>query len=253
MVGPHQALGAVAQAARIPGLLHGAGHVAERVGRVNRFDAGRAALQHKAPARVIKLGGFTAALGAQVGGQVFGAQQRAADARAGACDFAQVHYAQSGLAHGQDFCCAFRYAQCAFQRSKGFVQRAHVQRGCALGVGHDVGAPRHHFLQVLVAIGLQRVDAHTHQRTGVAPALVQRRGQGAGLGAARGRGEVFQVLDQHVGAAGYHGVMGGAVRARAEQPGAAQRRGEPDGGGDGHDTSIAKLRIPGRAPDHVRD
>lgn len=102
------------------------------------------------------------------------------------------------------------------------MQRMHLCRALGHRVGDHVGLRGHRCGEVGHALGLQRIDAHGGQPAGRTAGLHVAHEQAARLLASRRRGEVLQVDDQRVGAAGEHGVVRARVGTGAEQPTAAQ-------------------------------
>jgi hypothetical protein len=232
MLGPHQRLAAVAQPAGVGRLAHRTVGVAVGVGCVHRLDARGARIQHEAAAGVVQFHGVGAALGAQVVGQVLGAQQRGADAHAAGGDLSRVDDTERRLADRQDLGHTRRQAERALVPGDQPVQPAHLLGRRRHRVGHHIGACGHHGGQIDRALGIQRVDAHADQGAGLAPALQHGRSTRARRRAQRRWREVLQVHDQHVGAAAGHLGMAAGIGTRAEQPGAAQV------GGKGHRVSF---------------
>ena len=222
MVGAHQAFAAVADAARKARLAHRTLDIGIGVGRVDRFDAGRAAFEHEAAPRVIELDGIAPALGHQVGSEVFDAEQRSAYARAGGRHLAHVDYAKRGFAHRQDAGAAGSHAAQLLAPCDFDIQRAHVVGARGLRIGDDVGARRNHHVKVSEPSCIELVDAHGHHRAGGAPHRIQVSSEHARFVATCRRREVFEVLDQHVGTGMRGGLVCGGIGAGYKQPGTAQ-------------------------------
>ena len=171
---------------------------------------------------MVQLHGIGVAFCAQVRGQIFGAEQRGADARAPAGNGTHVDYAQRSLAHRQDPRRARHETEGNFPIRDGRVQRAHLVSAGGLRISDQVGSRRHGGGQVDRPVVVERIDAHRGDPARITPALDQLRKSAARFVAARRWREIFQIDDQRVGAAALHGIVRDGVGTRSEQPRAYQ-------------------------------
>jgi hypothetical protein len=88
-----------------------------------------------------------------------------------------------------------------------------------LGQTDDVGSTAHDGREIVHAVAGQRIDAHAHHVTGLAPGAEHLGRKCARLGAQSRRGEVLQLLDQHVSATRRRSLhQRGLIGAIDEQP-----------------------------------
>jgi hypothetical protein len=129
----------------------------------------------------------------------------------------------SAVADRNDTDRARRQTGAFFRRRDGSIELVHVAGRRSLWISDEVWLCRDYASEVQRAFVAQGIDPHTYACTRRAPACEQSGSQRARFVAARWGREVFEILDQDVGAAQRHRCVRTTVRAGAEEPGAQQR------------------------------
>lgn len=223
MRGIDQALCGVTQLSRPDRIAFDACSVAPGVGTVDRDDIGGATFDDEALPRVSELQAIAAALGAKIGGEIFGSHQAADGAPARHSDRAGLHQAARELDVRQQRRRSLGDAVVALEPCHRLVELDDMVRLGDLRQRDDIRMAAHHRGKIVHAVLLQRIDADRDHPALVAPGRVELDRQRPRLRAQRRRGEVLELVDQHVGAAGGCALQDRLVGAFEKQPGAAQR------------------------------
>jgi hypothetical protein len=196
-----QAFGAITEAPRKARIAPHAFGIAPGIGTIHRHHAGRDAFDQKALPRVNKLEAIRSALGAKIGGKIFGCHQAGRDTPARFGDRPGLHQAAREFDIRQQRRRPLRYPIVALEGAHRLVQPRDINGFGDFRQCHDIGTPAHHGGEVVHAALRERVDAHRGDSSRLAPFRIELASQRPRRGAQGRRRKVLKLLDQDIGAA----------------------------------------------------